>query len=99
MGMFERLANAIFRTATGDEKKRWIITPFVALIFAAFITLLVIAAIFTDEWLKLPSIAYPPLTLVVAVVLLVSGIVLYIWTITNFGRAERRYRSTRLMSL
>ena len=87
MGMFERLANAIFRTATGEEKKRWIIMPFVALIFAAFITLLVIAAILTDAWLKLPSISCPPWTVVLAVVLLLPGIILYIWTMTNFGRA------------
>lgn len=87
MGLFERLANAIFRTAKGDEKKRWLITPLIALIFASFIVLLVIAAVFTDAWLKLPSIACPPWTTSPAIILLAAGLSLYVWTLADFGRA------------
>jgi protein-S-isoprenylcysteine O-methyltransferase Ste14 len=88
MGIFERLANAIFRTATGDAKKRLFFTPLVALIFLAFIILLIVAAILTDAWLKLPSISSPPWTVVLSAVLLAAGIIFYAWTIANFRRAR-----------
>jgi protein-S-isoprenylcysteine O-methyltransferase Ste14 len=88
MGIFERLANAIFRTATGDPKKRWLFTPLVALIFAGVITLFVLAALLTDNWLKLPSISFPPWTVVPAIILLAAGIIFYAWTMVNFMQAR-----------
>lgn len=88
MGIFERLANAIFRTATGDTGRRRFFTPLVALIFLIFIVLLIIAAFLTDTWLKLPLISFRPWTTVLAVILLVPGIVFYTWTIIDFIRAR-----------
>jgi protein-S-isoprenylcysteine O-methyltransferase Ste14 len=88
MGIFERLANAIFRTATGDANRRLLLTPLVALIFLTFIILLIIAASLTDAWLKLPSISFAPWTIILAVVLLAAGILFYGWTMVNFMRAR-----------
>lgn len=88
MGIFECLANAIFRTATGDVKRRWLFTPLVGLGFLTVITLFVIAALLTDTWLKLPSISFPPWTTILAVILLAVGIILYTWTGVNFFRAR-----------
>jgi len=88
MCLFERLANAIFRTATGDVKRRWLFTPLVALVFATVITLFVIAALFTDIWLKLPSISFPPWTIIIAAIFLAPGIIFYALTIANFQHAR-----------
>ena len=88
MGIFERLANAIFRTATGNVKKRLLFTPLVALIFLTFIILLIVAARLTDTWLKLPSISFPPWTIILAAVFLATGIIFYAWTMVNFLRAR-----------
>lgn len=80
MGIFERIANAIFHTATGDPKKRWILTPVVAFIFLCFLVLLLLASFGMDRWLNFTSIIYLPWTLIVGLVLLIPGAILWIWT-------------------
>ncbi len=84
MGIFERIAEAIFRMARGDVKKRWLFTPVVGFIFACFVALFFLAAVFTDRWLQLPSISYMPWTLIPALILLVAGSILLVWTWTLF---------------
>jgi protein-S-isoprenylcysteine O-methyltransferase Ste14 len=88
MGIFERIADAIFRMATGDTKKRWLYTPLMALIFLCFVSLFFFAAYLTDRWLSLPSISYLPWTLIAGLILLVPGSVLLVWTWVQFGRAH-----------
>ena len=88
MGIFERMANAIFRIATGDSKKRWFYTPIAGLLFLCFLALFYIAAIYTDKWLNLPSISYPPWTLIPALILLVPGVILVLWTWIQFIHAR-----------
>lgn len=88
MGIFERLAYAIFRTATGNIKKRWILTPLIALFFFSAIVLFVIAALMTDRWLNLPSISFMPWTLVIAIIFLAAGITFYSWTMYKFLHAH-----------
>ncbi len=88
MGMFERMAEAIFRIATGDSKKRWLLTPIAGLLFLCFLALFFVAAIYTDGWLDLPSISYPPWTLIPALILLAPGVILVLWTWIQFIRAR-----------
>jgi len=88
MGIFERMANSIFRIATGDSKKRWLYTPFAAFLFLCFVSLFFIAAYFADRWLSLPSIRYMPWTLIAGLTLLVPGTVLLIWTWIQFLKAK-----------
>jgi len=88
MGIFNRLANSIFRIATGDPKKRWLYTPLVAFLFMCFLALFFIGAYFTDRWLNLPSISYPPWTVIAGLVLLVPGLIIYALTCLQFGKAR-----------
>jgi protein-S-isoprenylcysteine O-methyltransferase Ste14 len=88
MGIFERMAYAIFRIATGDSKKRWFYTPVAGLLFLCFLALFYVAAIYTDKWLNLPSISYLPWTLIPALILLVPGVILVLWTWIQFIRAR-----------
>ncbi|MDD5494436.1 MAG: isoprenylcysteine carboxylmethyltransferase family protein [Dehalococcoidia bacterium] len=88
MSIFERIANFIFRIARGDSKKRWLYTPVVAFLFLLFMSLFVIAALSTDRWLNLPSIIYLPWTLIAAIIMLIAGAILVIWTWAQFLRAK-----------
>jgi protein-S-isoprenylcysteine O-methyltransferase Ste14 len=88
MGIFERMAYAIFRIATGNSNKRWFYTPIAGLLFLCFLALFYIAAIFTDKWLNLPSISHLPWTLIPALILLVPGVILVLWTWIQFIRAR-----------
>lgn len=87
MGIFERIANAIFRTAAGDPKKRWALTPFVAFLFICFLGILILASFGMDRWLGFPSIIYFPWTLIAGLVLFIPGVLLWIWTLILFLRA------------
>ena len=70
--------------ATGSERRRWILTPVIALIFLSVIALLIIAALLMDKWLNLPRLSYFPWTLIISIVLLLPGFILYFWTIGIF---------------
>jgi len=88
MGIFERIANSIFRIATGDSKKRWLYTPFVAFLFLCFVSLFFIAAYLTDRWLNLPSISYLPWTLIAGLILLIPGAIVLVLTWVQFIMAN-----------
>jgi protein-S-isoprenylcysteine O-methyltransferase Ste14 len=88
MGIFERMANSIFRVATGDRKKRWLYTPFAVFLFLCVVSLFFSAAYFADRWLNLPSTRYMPWTLIAGLILLLPGTVLLIWTWVQFLKAR-----------
>ena len=88
MGIFERIANTIFHIATGDKQRRWLYTPVVASLFLVFVSLFIIAPPLTNKWLNLPSISFMPWTLIAALILLIPGLVLLIWTWIQFFNAR-----------
>jgi protein-S-isoprenylcysteine O-methyltransferase Ste14 len=88
IGIFERIANALLHTATGDPKRRWALTPVVGLLFLCFLTLFLVAAFATDKWLNLPFIIHWPWTLVAALILFVPGFILWLWTVILFVKAH-----------
>ena len=88
MGIFERIANSLFRTATGDSKKRWLLTPVVGFLFLCFLSLFFLASFGMDKWLHFPFIVYTPWTLILGLVLLVPGCILFLWTWTLFVMAR-----------
>ena len=88
MGLFERWANWIFRTATGNEKRRRQLTPVIVFMFTLYVALFIVAAVFTDKWLNLPSIVFLPWTMIAGLVLLIPGSILYIWTGIDFVKSR-----------
>jgi protein-S-isoprenylcysteine O-methyltransferase Ste14 len=88
MGIFNRLAESIFRIATGDAKKRWLYTPLAAFLFLCFLSLFFIGAYFTDRWLKLPTAVYMPWNLILGFLLLAPGAFLIIYTWVQFIMAR-----------
>jgi protein-S-isoprenylcysteine O-methyltransferase Ste14 len=88
MGVFERIANILFHTATGDPKKRWLLTPVVGLLFLCFVALFFVGSFGMDRWLHFPSITVIPWTLIIGLILLIPGAVLWIWTLVLFVKAH-----------
>lgn len=84
MGIFESIANSIFRTARGDSRMRWLLTPLVGFLFLCFVSFFFIAAFLADSLLKLPPVSYPPWTLIAGLVLLVPGAGALVWTWIRF---------------
>ena len=88
MGIFERIADAIFRMATGENKRRWFYTALVAFLFACFLALFFIGAYFTDRWLNLASVVYMPWNLILGLILIVPGAIMISWTYIQFFKAR-----------
>ena len=88
IGIFERIASTLFHTATGDPKKRWILTPVVGILFLCFMALFFLVSFAVDRWLHFPSIKYLPWTLIIAIILLIPGIVFWAWTLVLFFKAR-----------
>ena len=88
MDIFERIANALFRTATGDTKKRWLLTPIVGFLFLCFVALFFVGSFGMDRWLHFPSITVMPWTLIFGLILLIPGTILGIWTFILFVKAR-----------
>jgi len=85
MGIFERMADAIFRMArSGESRKRWTYTALAVLLFACFLALFFIGAYFTDRWLNLPPIIYMPWNLILGLILLLPGAAAVLWTYAQF---------------
>jgi protein-S-isoprenylcysteine O-methyltransferase Ste14 len=88
MGIFERIAEAIFRMATGENKRRWFYTALVAFLFACFLALFFIGAYFTDRWLNLAPVVYMPWNLILGLILIVPGAIMISWTYIQFFKAR-----------
>jgi len=88
MGIFERIANALFHIATGDPRKRWVLTPVVGFLFLCFVALFFVGSFGMDRWLHFPSIIVIPLTLIIGLILLIPGAIIWIWTAILFFRAR-----------
>jgi protein-S-isoprenylcysteine O-methyltransferase Ste14 len=88
MGIFERLANSLFRTATGDPNKRRLLTPIVGFLFLCFLVLFFVASFGMDRWLGFPSIIHLPWTSIAGYILLLPGAYLWAWTAILFFKAH-----------
>ncbi|MBN1690993.1 MAG: isoprenylcysteine carboxylmethyltransferase family protein [Dehalococcoidia bacterium] len=89
MGIFSRLADAIFRMATSaDNKRRWLYTALAAFLFGCFLALFFIGAYFTDRWLNLTPVVYQPWNIILGLILLVPGVSMMSWTYIQFFKAR-----------
>ncbi len=88
MGIFNRMADAIFRMATGQSKRRWLYTALVAFLFGCFLALFFVGAYCTDRWLNLDPVVYQPWNLILGLILLLPGAAMISWTYIQFFRAR-----------
>ena len=76
------------RAATGTKKTRTLLTPIGLMIFGAITALFVIAAIFVDRYLSLPSLLPDGATIPVSIPLIVVGIAVTAWSALHFLKVQ-----------
>ncbi len=88
MSIWDRYADFVYRVATGSERIRNLITPFVALIYLGLTALFVFASFWVDKWLAFPYFGSSWWSLGVSIFLLIVGFVIMEWPFIAFLRAR-----------
>ena len=88
MGFYDRWINLFHRVATGTKKKRTLLTAIGVTIFFLFIALFVVAAIFVDKRLGLPSLLPEGARLPVSIPVMVAGILITAWSAIHFLKVK-----------
>jgi len=88
MTIRKKIINFVFKIATGSHKTRNLITPVGVIFFFTFITLSVVAAFKVDSLLLLPKISYHPWDTILAVLLIMPGLSLMLWSIYRFFKVR-----------
>jgi protein-S-isoprenylcysteine O-methyltransferase Ste14 len=88
MNLRKKWISIIYTVATGSRKIRMILTPIVALSYALFATLFVIASLFVDKLFNFTRFLKPPTNLYFSVPLISVGLFLVGWSQFNFFKVK-----------
>jgi len=88
MNIRERWINLLHRAATGTQKTRTLLTPVGLIVFGAFTALFVLAALWADSLLNLPSLLPESARLPVSMPLMAVGVVVTAWSAIHFLRVK-----------
>lgn len=88
MNIRERWINLLHRAATGTKKTRTLLTPVGVIVFGAFTALFVLAALWADTLLNLPSLLPESARLPVSMPLMAVGVVVTAWSGIHFLRVK-----------
>jgi protein-S-isoprenylcysteine O-methyltransferase Ste14 len=88
MELRKKWINIVYTVATGSRKIRMILTPIVALAYALFATLFVIASLFVDKLFKFSSFPVSPINIYFSVPFILVGLFLIGWSQFNFFRVK-----------
>jgi protein-S-isoprenylcysteine O-methyltransferase Ste14 len=88
MNIRERWINILHRAATGTKKTRTLLTPIGVVIFGAFTTLFVLAALWVDRLLRLPSLVPEGARLPISIPVIALGVVLTAWSGLHFLKVK-----------
>lgn len=88
MNIRERWINLLHRAATGTKKTRTLLTPVGVIVFGAFTALFVLAALWADRFLNLPSLLPESARLPVSMPLMAVGVVVTAWSGIHFLRVK-----------
>ena len=88
MGIRERWINLLHRAATGTKKTRTLLTPIGITIFGAFTALFVIAALWVDRLLDLPSLLPEGARLPVSIPVMAVGFAVTVWSGFHFLKVK-----------
>lgn len=86
MRLRERWIDLIYKAATSTRKARTLLTPVGLLVFAAFTTLFVVAALVVDRLLDLPDLLPEGPRLLVSIPLIGIGVLMTAWSAIHFLR-------------
>ena len=88
MGIREQWIGLLHRAATGTKKTRTLLTPIGVTIFGAFTALFVIAALWVDRLLNLPSPLPEGAKFPVSIPVMAVGIAVTAWSVFHFLRVK-----------
>jgi len=88
MGIREQWIGLLHRAATGTKKTRTLLTPIGVTIFGAFTALFVIAALWVDRLLNLPSLLPEGARFPVSIPVMAVGIAVTAWSAFHFLRVK-----------
>lgn len=88
MGIREHWINLLHRAATGTKRNRTFLTPIGVAVFGAFTAAFLLAALFVDRLLGLPSLLPESARLPVSVPVMVVGAVITVWSALHFLKVK-----------
>ena len=88
MKIRERWINLLHRAATGTKRTRTLLTPIGVTIFGAFTALFVLAALWVDRLLSLPSLLPEGARLPVSIPVIAVGVAVTAWSGFHFLRVK-----------
>ena len=83
-----RPVDVFYSVTTGSKRRRALLTPVGAVVFASLLLLVVFGSLHMDRALGLPRLLPGPLGAAIGVPLLAAGLVLWVWCIVLFRRAR-----------
>lgn len=88
MGLRERWIKLLQKAAAGTKKTRTLLTPIGVAIFCLFTALFVLAAIFVDRLLGLPSLLPVGVSLPISVPVIATGVAVTAWSAFHFLKVK-----------
>jgi protein-S-isoprenylcysteine O-methyltransferase Ste14 len=84
MSLKKRWINFLYNISTGTKKVRNLLTPVGVIIFGAFIFIFVLAAIYFDNILNLPTLSLNVWNIIISALLLIFGLFCVGWSVIHF---------------
>ncbi len=88
MNAWNRYAEFVYRVATGNKRRRILLTPLAVFIFFGLVLLFIFASFWVDRWLSFPHFGSSWWNLGLSILLLAPGFFISIWTLTAFLRTR-----------
>jgi protein-S-isoprenylcysteine O-methyltransferase Ste14 len=88
MSIKKRWINFLYTISTGTKKVRNLLTPVGVIIFGIFIFIFVLAAVHIDEFLNLPDINLNIWNIIIATILIISGLFFAGCSVIHFIKAK-----------
>jgi protein-S-isoprenylcysteine O-methyltransferase Ste14 len=85
MALGEKIANNMSGIATGNPKKRAILTPIMALVFLTITSLFILVPLWIEKILKI-NLAIPfPVNYILCFIIFIPGAILFLWSVIDFA--------------
>ncbi|MGB5218051.1 MAG: isoprenylcysteine carboxylmethyltransferase family protein [Smithella sp.] len=84
----ELIINQIYKVVTGSKRIRMLLTPLLGFIFSSIVLFLIIASFYADRYFGFPEFVSKPLAIAVSLPLLISGLILWLWSAGKFFKTK-----------